>query len=80
MEAIRVPRPPTFTPTISSRRSLLYPDRSMAAGTLLMTWLTSTPMSRSRPAIAPPIQVWSASSCFKLPTKIKKNTKVRIRE
>ena len=80
MEAISVPSPPRSTPMMSSLRSLLYPDRSMAAGTLLMTWLRTTPSSRSRPSSAPRIHTWSPSSCLILPTKIKKNTKVNSRE
>ena len=49
MEAISVPRPPRFVPTMSSGYLSVKPDRSSAAGTLLMIWLERTATMRSCP-------------------------------
>ena len=39
IDAINVPKPPRFVPTISPAILSVNPDKSNAAGTLLMTWL-----------------------------------------
>ena len=41
--AIKVPKPPTFTPRRSSFGLAVNPLNKMAAGTLLITWLEKIP-------------------------------------
>ena len=43
MEAISVPSPPRLVPTMSDEYSSVKPERSSAAGTLLMIWLERIP-------------------------------------
>ena len=49
MEAISVPSPPKFTPSKSCFKSLENPDNNNAAGTLLITWLATSPTKSSLP-------------------------------
>ncbi len=80
MDAIRVPRPPRFVPMISAAVSSVNPDRSRAAGTLLVTCEARTATSTSRPARMACSQPEKAGMRPRLPMKTKNATKVSSRE
>ena len=77
--ATGVPRPPTSTPSSSSPALSVKPERSRAAGTLLMTWLASRAAQYSRPASSFRSRASTASSRARFPAKTKKATKVSSR-
>ena len=79
MEAMRVPRPPRFTPVSSAAKSSVKPDSRSAAGTLLMTWLTATPAISSLPETTACKSSETAGSLPMFPVKMKNPTNVRSR-
>ena len=80
MEAMRVPRPPRFTPMSRGRASSVKPERSRAAGTLLITWLARTETSSTWPDRAEVRKFWKAGTLPRLPMNTKKARKVSSRE
>ena len=76
MEAISVPRPPRFVPTMSEVHSFVKPESKSAAGTLLMTWLLKTATSVTRPSKMLERKSRNAGKRPIFPMKTKKKIKV----
>ena len=79
IDAIKVPKPPIFTPIRSSLPLLVKPDNKILAGTLEKIWLDNTPTHTSLPIIMSCKKLWMEFILPKLPIKINRNTKVKIR-
>ena len=80
MEAIRVPSPPRLVPTIRASHSEVKPERSKAAGTLLMTWLAHTAVTSSWPEMACSSSERKAGTRPMFPIKTKNAAKVSSRD
>ena len=78
--AMGVPRPPISTPSTSSRPASVKPERSRAAGTLLITWLARRETPYSRPRISLLKASLTPGIRARFPEKRKKAAKVRSRK
>ena len=76
MEAMRVPRPPIFTPKSNSFQWSVKPERSTAAGTLLMIWEQRKETIISRPASMEAMASRMAGMRPMFPMNTKKKIKV----
>ena len=79
MDAISVPRPPKLQPMIRLCHCDVNPERSRAAGTLLMIWLVITETIYTRPFKTEKRKFLTGSILAKFPTKMKNAKKVPSR-
>ena len=79
MEAINVPRPPRFVPTISAVHLSVNPDKRRAAGTLLIIWLLKIATSISFPSRMEERKLRKTSRRPIFPMKMKKKINVAKR-
>ena len=80
MEAISVPSPPRFVPTIRALILPVNPDNNIAAGTLLITWLAATAHCTSCPAIILSMKPAKAGILPRFPMNMNKAANVPSRE
>ena len=71
MDAMSVPRPPRFVPTMSAAKFDVKPESRMAAGTFDSTWLAMTATASSWPSMSCASAVLTISMRPTLPTKTK---------
>ena len=76
IDAIRVPRPPRFTPMSRLFILSVNPERSMAAGTFEKIWLAAIPTATSLPLTVFPRKSLTEGMFLRLPINIKRKTKV----
>lgn len=75
-----MPRPPRFTPVTRAEKSLLNPDKRIAAGTLLMIWLVRIPVRSSLPCTAEMRNSLTYGIRFIFPINTKKHKNVKSKK
>ena len=80
IDAIRVPRPPRFTPIRSAEAFFVKPERSIAAGTFEKIWLERTPEITSLLETALSRKARTGATRPRFPMNMKRKTNVRRRE
>ena len=80
IEAIRVPKPPRFTPMSRLFILSVKPERRMAAGTFEKIWLAAIPTATSFPSTVLLKNSLTGSMFFRLPMNMKRKTNVSKRE
>ena len=76
IDAIGVPNPPTSTPTSRLCQSPVNPERRVAAGTLLITWLIPRDANIGSHDMSPSSAELTASMWAMLPVKTNRQTNV----
>lgn len=80
MEAISVPSPPRLVPIMRAAHLFVNPDKSSAAGTLLITWLLRIATSISFPSRMEVRKSQKSVRRPMLPMKMKKKINVAKRQ